>query len=330
MKDIVLITAYCDTKEKQQVLTNLVKQFSKHRKKFDIMIISHLPIPTHVCEEVNYVFYDQKNELLYDWDMRSTPWFDPNNERPILSCFTGNFNTHLAIWRMIILGNVIAKNLGYIKCHHLEYDCDIKDFSQFYDNSELLDNVDAVTYTKIVDTVDPILFGTYQCYRLDRLHQDLLTLNENKIKNEIRESVDKSPERMLYDLLNHQKNVITKNKRQLEEYGNNFGLSHSKVSDGNTAWCLPYYDKLNGMLGFVIWNMEEGRGEIEVQVIYNDERVIDFGKVQPQHWRLIEIDPFENATKMVVMLNNKIRNIFDFTKDGELFKRVSYRQEFRR
>jgi len=31
---------------------------------------------------------------------------------------------------------------------------------------------------------------------------------------------------------------------------------------------------------------------------------------------------------MVVILNDKIRNVFDFEKDGELFKQVSFREEF--
>jgi hypothetical protein len=31
---------------------------------------------------------------------------------------------------------------------------------------------------------------------------------------------------------------------------------------------------------------------------------------------------------MVVILNNKIRDIFDFEKDGEMFKQVSFMEEF--
>ena len=31
---------------------------------------------------------------------------------------------------------------------------------------------------------------------------------------------------------------------------------------------------------------------------------------------------------MIVILDNKIRNIFDFEKDGNIFKEVSFREEF--
>ncbi len=328
MKDIVIITSYCDTEEKETVLRNLINDFDGHRDSFDIMVVSHLPIPYDISQKVNFAFYDEKNELLYDTNLRSTPWFNPGDERAILSCYTGNFNTHLAIWRMLILGNIISKSCGYKKAHHIEYDCSIKHLEELYNNSKLLDEYDAVVYNKIVDTVDPILFGTYQAYNLTKLHHDLLFLDENKIKSIIKDSEHKSPEKMLFELLNHNNNVILKNKNILESNNNEFGMSHNKISNGNTAWCLPFYDRLTKKLGFVIWNMEEHNKDIEVQVIYNDDKVFNFGYVPSKHWRLIDIDDFSNAKKMVVILNNKIRNVYNFEVDGENFKNVSYRQEF--
>jgi hypothetical protein len=41
-----------------------------------------------------------------------------------------------------------------------------------------------------------------------------------------------------------------------------------------------------------------------------------------------DIDDFNNAEKMIVILNNKIRNTFDFKKNGESFKQVSFREKF--
>lgn len=327
--DLILISAFCDTKEKEDVLRNLVNQINSENK-FDLMIISHTVIPTDIVQKSQFTIYDKKNELLYDWDMRSKPWFNPNNDRAILSIFTGFFNTHLAIWRMIILGNSFAKNCGYKKVHHIEYDCDIKDFTEIHENSKLLDDYDCVTYTKTQSTVDNILFGTYQAYRLDNLSEKLLILNENSILNEIRESDDKSPEAMLYDLLHQGKNGFEKNKKELDKNGNKFGLSHTKILKNHTAWCLPYYDNLTQKLGFIIWNIEENAGSIEVCLIYNDEKVINFGSVEQNHWRLLDIDDFTNAKKLIVLLNNKIRNIYDFEKDGESFKKISYRESHKK
>ena len=329
-KDLILVTSYCDTSSKEDVLRNLVNQINQHSENFDLFVISHTPIPKDISEKTTLSLYDRKNELLYDWDMRCKPWFDPNNDRPIMSIFTGKYNTHLAIWRMIILGNSIAKNCGYQKVHHLEFDSDIQDFGEFYDNSKLLDKYDSVLYNKLVSTVDPILFGTYQAYRLQNLPSELLELNEEEIKAQIMESDLKSPELMLYQLLTKSNNFKLKIKNVLDNNGNNFGMSHNKLSDGNTAWCLPYYDKLTFKLGFIIWNVEDSKIDIEVTLVYNDEKIINFGIIPHGHWRLLDIDDYVNAKKLVVIHNNKIRNIFNFDNYKEDFKRISFRENYKR
>jgi hypothetical protein len=328
MKDLILISNYSETYEKQEVLRNLVSQIYKQKSHFDLMIVSHTIVPEDISNKCEYVLYDKKNELIYDWDLRCKPWFNPGNTRQIMSIFTGYYNSHLAIWRMIILGNGLAKNLGYTKVHHIEYDASINDFSELYENSKLLDTHNSVYYVKSQSTVDDILFGSYQAYRLDYLNDDLLILNEEKIKQKIRDVEDKSPEMMLQEILTSSGKTLVKTKNKLDDNGNNFGLTHSKLSTEHTAWCLPYYDKLTNKLGFVIWNMEEQNGTINVKLIYNDDQIIDFGDILPQHWAMRDIDDFNDAEKMIVILNNKIRNTFDFKKNGESFKQVSFREEF--
>jgi len=328
MKDLIMISSYCNTKEKEEVLRNLVSQISKQKDTFDIMIVSHTVVPDDISDKCDLVFYDKKNELLYDWDLRCKPWFNPGNTRQIMSIFTGFFNTHLAIWRMLILGNSLAKNIGYNKVHHIEYDTSISDFTELIENSKLLNEYDCVTYTKTKDTVDSILFGSYQAYRLDTLHEDLLKLNEDELKNKIRNSEDKSPEKMLQDLLHDNKKIFVKHKSLLDNNGNNFGMTHNNLSTNHTAWCLPYHDRLTNKLGFVIWNMEEGNGPINVKLIYNDDIVFNFGDVLPQHWVMRDIDDFNSAKKLVVTINDKVRDVFDFERDGESFKQVSFREEF--
>jgi hypothetical protein len=330
MKDLIIISSYCNTIEKEDTLRNLVSQVTEHKDNFDLMIVSHTVIPTDISNKCDLVFYDKKNELLFDWDLRCKPWFNPGDTRPIMSIFTGFFNTHLAIWRMLILANSVAKNIGYKKVHHIEYDTSINDFDEILENSKILNEYDCVTYTKTKDTVDSILFGTYQAYRLDTLHNDLLVLNEVELKNKIRTSEDKSPEYMLYNLLHDGKKGFIKNKSLLDVKGNNFGLTHSKLSNNHTAWCLPYYDRLTHKLSFIIWNSEEGNGTINVKVIYNDDTIINFGDIFPQHWNMRDIDDFQNAKKLVVILNDKVRNVFNFEKDGESFKKVSFREEHNR
>jgi hypothetical protein len=120
MNDLIMVTAFCDTKDKEETLRKLVNQISSNKDRFDLMVVSHSVIPDDIVEKCDYYFYDKKNELLYDYNLRSKPWFAPMGDRPILSIFTGFFNTHLAIWRMLILGNSIAKNcIAFISTRHV-------------------------------------------------------------------------------------------------------------------------------------------------------------------------------------------------------------------
>lgn len=327
MKDLILISNYSETYEKQEVLRTLVNQINKHKDYFDLMIVSHTIVPDDISNKCDYVLFDKKNELIFDWDMRCRPWFNPGNTRQIISMFTGDYNTHIAIWRMIILGNSLAKNLGYEKVHHIEYDTSINDFSELFDNSKLLEKNNSVYYVKSESTVDDILFGSYQAYRLDTLREDFLKLDEDSLKHKIKESEDKSPEMMLQELLTSSGKTIVKPKSKLDK-NNNFGLTHTLLSKNHTAWCLPYYDKLTNKLGFVIWNMEEQNGTINVKLIYNDDQIINFGDILPHHWSMRDIDDYNNSKKLIVILNDKIRNTFDFEKNREMFKKVSFREEF--
>ena len=74
--------------------------------------------------------------------------------------------------------------------------------------------------------------------------------------------------------------------------------------------------------------MEEQNGTINVKLIYNEDRLIDIGDVLSNHWRLMDIDDYDSARKLTVILNDKIRNTFDFTENKDLFKEVSFREEF--
>jgi hypothetical protein len=105
-------------------------------------------------------------------------------------------------------------------------------------------------------------------------------------------------------------------------------MTHNTLFSNQAAWCLPYHDRLTNKLGFVIWNMDQSHVTINVKLIYNNNQVIHFCNVLPQHWVIRDIDDFDKSKNLIVILNDKIRNVFDFEKDGESFKQVSFREEF--
>jgi hypothetical protein len=215
--------------------------------------------------------------------------------------------------------------LGYQKVHHIEYDARIHNFTEFHLNTALLEDCDAILYRfQRNETVDPILFGSYQAYRTDALHRVLYELDEEGIKQMIKDSPVKSPEDMLDKLLSQDRRVVNKSTDDLF-IGNRFAYSHDLNTRTDAAWCLPYYDELTNRLCFIVWNMEHYEKHIDVTIVYNNERAYSYN-VGPQHWYINDLDDYENAKELLVILNGTVRNHFKFDEYREKFKEVSFRR----
>ena len=66
MKDLIMITAYCPDDTRENILRNLVTSLEKHKNIFDVMIVSHTPIPLDIQKKVDVSLFDKKNEILTD------------------------------------------------------------------------------------------------------------------------------------------------------------------------------------------------------------------------------------------------------------------------
>ena len=328
MKDLILITAYCPDDYREGILRNLVNSLNKYKDFFDVMIVSHTVVPSDIQKKVNYFFYDSKNEILTDWDLLNQPWFNPNDERRIQSSFLSRKNTHLAIWRMMILGFSLAKNMGYKKLHHIEYDCEINNVSEFFDNSNLLDEYDSVIYIDSKDTVDDILFGSFQSYFLPTIDTFLLELNEEKIIDMIRNSDSKSPELMLQNLLTTEKRFYKKNRDMLNKNGNLFGIIDGQIGNNFIPWAVPFYDRLDNSVGFVVWNTKNLEG-VYHNIIINNEKIINVPITGINHWRLIYLGSIDEISSLLILENEKVRDKFDLTtsENKEIFKKSSFRHK---
>jgi hypothetical protein len=60
MKDIIQISAYCPDDYRENLLRNLINSLSKYNHLFDLMVISHTPIPLDIQKKVDLVIYDKK------------------------------------------------------------------------------------------------------------------------------------------------------------------------------------------------------------------------------------------------------------------------------
>jgi hypothetical protein len=325
MKDLILVTAYCPDEVRENLLRNCINSLSKFSHKYDIMIVSHTPVPLDIQKKVNFCLYDSKNEILTDWDLLNRPWFSPGDGRAIHSSFLSKKNTILAIWRMFILGFSNAKNMGYSKVHQMEYDCEIIDDREIADNSILLDSHDSVIYFDIKPNVEKILFGSVQSYFLPTLNNFLINLNEETIKDYVRNSNTKSPEVLLHRLLSDG-NIFEKDRNELEKYGNKFGIFDGQLVNSLNAWSVPFYDESDNHIYFIVWNTKVQEG-VEHQIIINRNKVVSIDLTPLHHWKVVDLGDFDEIKNILVIENEKIRDTFSLNTEEEkiYFKKMSYR-----
>lgn len=325
-KTLIMITSYCPDEKRKDILRNLVTSLSKNKHLYDIMVVSHTVIPDDVAQKVDFALYDKKNEILSEPEMLNHPWFAPTSEIKVLSSFLSKKNTHLAIWRMMILGFSLAKNAGYEKVHHIEYDSLINDPSEIIKNSMLLDSYDTVIYSDKQNNVEEIMFGTYQAVRVSKLDSKMIELDEEWIKTLIRHAAAKSPEGLLKKILTANKNVITKDRWTLETKENTFGRVDGQVGSDFIPWAVPYWDGDDDGVHFMAWNNTK-KEPTSIVVIVNDEKVLNIKDLQLGHWRTDYLCKMNELRTIIVLENKKLRDTFiiENSDDVEKFQHMSFK-----
>jgi hypothetical protein len=106
MKKIIIIGTYPSNKYSEEVLVECIDIFSNSG--YDIMLTSHLPIPTYIQEKVDYFIYDKENILLEE--EFSTVLF---TETSYFKVEVKNKSHLLTVSKNIHNGVNLCKNLGY-------------------------------------------------------------------------------------------------------------------------------------------------------------------------------------------------------------------------
>lgn len=328
MKELILISAFCPDDKRENILRDLLKSIQKYKSNFDIMIVSHTPLPIDLQKMVEFYLYDKKNEILTDWDLLNQPWFSPNNDRLILSSFLSKKNTHLAIWRMFTLGFSLAKNIGYKKIHCIEYDCIINDIEEFHDNSSLLEEYDSIVYLTSRPPTDKLLLGSFFSLKVDKIPTILLNLDEERIKQMIRSSLTKSPERMLQKLLEEHGKVFFKDRDEMETKGNRFGLFDGQVDTNFIPWALPYYDELTENVDFIVWNTKKEKG-VKLIIILNEEKIFKIDIPHLNYWKMINLGKLEEINSILIIEDDKIKDLHSLKtqEEKDIFRKLSYRKK---
>jgi len=317
-KDLILITAYCPDKKRRNLLRDLVISLQSVKGEYDIMISSHSPIPEEIAEYVEYTYYDSSNKILTDIDFLSSAWFTPDAKSIIYSSYVSSGNTYLAILRLWIPAVSMAKTMGYENIHFLEYDAIINNPDLFRTNTKRLEEFECVFYTSS-GTNDGFLIGYYICCRLNSFPEEFGLYDEEKIKKILLDSESKNPEDIVKKIFQKKKSIHLKFDG-ITDSGNILGLNQNVW-----GWFVPYFS--GDFLYFLGWNTSSDTPS-EIKVIYNDDRVLSL-KVNPGCWSIRKICPYEEISKIEIIVNSSYRNSIDFTQPGfkDKFKLKNYSKE---
>jgi len=97
MKKLIVIGTYPATLEREKVLLECINRLSNIG--YDLMVVSHYPVPNYIQEKVNYCIYDKENVILPS-DLTPRYWFgtetchiEITNEGHFITCSKNMFTS---------------------------------------------------------------------------------------------------------------------------------------------------------------------------------------------------------------------------------------------
>tara|TARA_R110000796_G_scaffold66392_3_gene152725 strand:+ start:66 stop:1031 length:966 start_codon:yes stop_codon:yes gene_type:complete len=124
--NLIIILSHCDTEYKKEILTNNINVIKANN--FDILLVSHIPLPSSIQQIVEYFVYDKSNPLIR-WPERGMVFW-----KKIL--FNENSNSRLqtiypdygwTAFNQILLGGNLGLSLDYDYFSFINYDIQITD-----------------------------------------------------------------------------------------------------------------------------------------------------------------------------------------------------------
>lgn len=331
MKSIIVIGAYCPDKERKQLLENCVNSLQPIRKDFDILISSHVHVPEYIVDKVDYYFYDKDNELITDWDLMNTPWFSPKEDLNIVSSLISNYSVYLAAYKTFINGMGAGKNLGYKTAHWVDYDAVFTDYSDFYDNINILKDYVSVQYVKpnrLFESNLPWGQGPFQAINLDIVNDLFIKYNKEELLKILKNSPHKTNEYISQIILTLDgKKVYHKNFDEIQEKGNTFNLSGQTQMHDLDDWTVPFYDTKTDKINFIAWNSKKDE-PINVSFIINQNQLITINGVKRYEWKMADGDYINNINEILTIVDNKLKQHIDISTPElkEKFKRNNQTQ----
>jgi hypothetical protein len=146
MKDIAVILSHADTEDKIELLEESVNYLLNQGKK--VLISTHIKIPEHIFDKVDFVIYDKENPLI-----RYDEYINGFNVVNVWLSFPGysqefpiEFNHAFAVHKLILNACSVAESNNFDTIHFINYDYVIKDSKVLDHHNTMLNFYDVINY----------------------------------------------------------------------------------------------------------------------------------------------------------------------------------------
>ena len=127
-KNLIILTCHCDTDEKLEVLKDNVKKLKQFD--FNILIVSHIPVPFEIQQMVEYFIFDKSNPILHPplrlfrfWNTRA----HPTKKGKILKLEANLPDYGWTVFNQFIKSSEFALDLDYEYYSFVNYDIELND-----------------------------------------------------------------------------------------------------------------------------------------------------------------------------------------------------------
>ena len=310
MKDLIVIPTYCPDNHRKEVLHTLIQNLQKVRSNYDIMVVSHSPISELSTSYVDYVYIDNENLLLKDYDLTNKFWFN-NDKFTVNSSLIYTSSTHYAIYGLIHYIINFSRFKGYEKIHYIEYDVTL--------NTDIIDKVN-----EKLDIHDNVIFGQenslglsmesgYFAFKPKNFPEQYFSHNKEFILNEIKSINNRMTEDYTLKFLS----VNDRSTYRFNEVP--FTRTINSHENGELMWCVPINIKDTNKLCLFVFNELGGEYDIIVSCDGNNHTLRN---VKKGSWSITDLGDINTIKNIKIIVNGHLKrdvNIDDLNIDSFKF-----------
>lgn len=310
--EIVLITAYTPSIDKQDKLRELIKKLKSFN--YEVCLATHSSTPQDIIDRCEYFIFDKKNELNYDLDIAYWIYYDTPGFR-ISHKQIGSMSTHIVpITRLVVGALSYLKSLNIGKVFMLEYDTIVQNDEIFKTLSNDLDN-------NAISSFYSDEFNNKDIYFIGPIGINLNLFNPNLIPTETKNIIDiyrnyftkeifPVTERIHYDMMWGLHSIKW---NDIEVAKNSLILETSRGTNGygDKSYLFHLYDD---KLYFFCSNNTNEPWNFDIIINGVNNQIT----VDSHTWKWVPVINFDEVRNIKLLVNNTFIKEFDMSNEFDL------------